>query len=40
MLMRLATGAGGGWLEIAGYTLGVALIAIVFGRSTRRLVTA
>ncbi len=40
LLMRLATGAGGGWLEIAGYTLGVALIAIVFGRSTRRLVTA
>ncbi len=39
LLMRLATGAGGGWLEIAGYTLGVALIAIVFGRTSRRLVT-
>ncbi|MBP7688482.1 MAG: ABC transporter permease [Thermoflexales bacterium] len=39
LLMRLATGAGNGWLEIAGYTLGVAVIAIVFGRTSRRLVT-
>ncbi len=40
LLMRLATGAGNGGLEIGGYTLGVALLALVFGRNTRRLVTA
>jgi len=38
LLMRLATGAGGGGLEIAGYTLGVMAIALVFGRTSRRLV--
>jgi ABC-type Na+ efflux pump permease subunit len=40
LMMRLTTGAGGGWLEIAGYLLGVVLIAIVFGRATRRLAAA
>jgi len=40
LLMRLATGASSGWLEIGGYTLGVMALAWVFGRATRRLAVA
>jgi ABC-2 type transport system permease protein len=40
LMMRLATGAGGSWLEIGGYLLGVLVLAMVFGRTTRRLATA
>lgn len=40
LMMQLASGAGGSWLEIAAYALGVVVIALAFGRATRRLAAA
>ncbi len=39
LMMRLATGAETDWLEVAMYAIGVAALALLLGRTTRRLAT-